>query len=1110
MKFRDQLRGFTVSFRRKSVRCLSVASLTAGICVFGAPVPSAQAVAVSTVTFAGQAQAPTFNGGQAGNNGLFLDPAGQYLYGVTFNYILKINLSSYVSESIVDFSNANYSSHVIETSATNTALSKAYVAGYGDDGKSYLRSVTTATGLADPTMIELAASPHLRLQDMAVVNVPNVGPVAYITSSGSSFYNIPSTLYIVNLTTNVVTTLNMETMGFDRGQASWAAASSDGTKVYLSTQNNGIHVLNTSDNSVARIIAGTGGLVATSATGHILYSIPFINANTPSTLKIIDTANADATTNHPLGGLAQSISVGSNGDVAIGMRQAFVNYWDASASTLVPTQIPNAQSDTNSIGIHIDENQAYGNCLFTSDNYTASFTAFSIDGADCGPFNQRFSNASASLAIGSTASISALVPTQSDRESPWVAIAVFKDTTRIRLITPPLPSQVLTEYAEAGGAVDLTYRAYNAVNLTASNVASVNDINFNTLFRETHTLPIEYKNFNATQLSTFRDYSCGITSGVVYCWGANGDGQLGDGTTTRRLIATRVVDGTDGFTNENVTSVFTGHSHTCAVKAGSMWCWGRNGNGQLGDGTTTSSSTPIKVDDVANVFTNTGVTSVALNSGTTCAVASSKVYCWGADSSGELGNGLSTGDSPTPAAVVNVSGGFTNASVTHVTAGVQHFCAISSGVAHCWGNNGSGRLGDGTTTAAQEPVLVLNGSAGFTNANVTTIDAGEASTCAISSGAVYCWGENGDRQLGDGTGTDSYQPMKVADVNNGFTNSGVTAVSVGYLHACAISNGVLYCWGDNDERQIGNGTSNRADTATRVSDVNNGFTNSGNTVVAAGEELSCVVNSSGTYCWGNGDDGRIGNGRTGGASTARGVCCEQTASQNNVQENATQPNSGNTPSASNPAGGSSASNNVLVETDKKVYRRLPRRVSDYSSFNVLTRAESMRWDIESATPGTCVGTRTDLVMLGEGRCIARIVAERTNRVIRTLRTNVVDTDVSVLQVGNETYVQSPIYFANGSRFMRPGSAKALAEVSALASQASAIVVAGHTGSLFGNEESNAILSERRSQTVIAALRARKVRGPFAIAAVGDSDPATTRRSEAAQNRNRRVVVVLIP
>ena len=194
-------------------------------------------------------------------------------------------------------------------------------------------------------------------------------------------------------------------------------------------------------------------------------------------------------------------------------------------------------------------------------------------------------------------------------------------------------------------------------------------------------------------------HTCGLTivTGAAYCWGGNGSGQLGDGTKTNQLTPV-LVQAPAGVSFAAVTA---GAAHTCGVTAaGAAYCWGDNGFGQLGDGTTTSQSSPVLVQAPP------GVSFAAVTGGVahTCGVTAAGIaYCWGRNLEGQLGDGT-TMNRLTPVPVQAPAG----VSFAAVTAGAVHTCGVTAaGTAYCWGRNVEGQLGDGTTTDRLTPVRVV-------------------------------------------------------------------------------------------------------------------------------------------------------------------------------------------------------------------------------------------------------------------------------------------------------------------------------------------------------------------------------------------------------------------
>ena len=250
-------------------------------------------------------------------------------------------------------------------------------------------------------------------------------------------------------------------------------------------------------------------------------------------------------------------------------------------------------------------------------------------------------------------------------------------------------------------------------------------------------------------------------------------------------------------------------SHACARLAdGTARCWGLNTNGQVGNGTMVSPAGPVGVVTAVGVPL-TGVLSVVAGSAHTCAaLTNGAVRCWGLNNSGQLGDGLVTNRSLASATVVGV------ATATQITAGSGHTCArLADGTARCWGLNTSGQVGNGTvapatTPAISSPATVLS-AAGVPLTGVVQIAAGGNNSCAtLTSGIIRCWGPNGNGQLG--TGTTSVTPTALASTNVAGINS-ATGVTVGTNYSLGLATsstlGVsVNGWGVNSGGQLGDGT----------------------------------------------------------------------------------------------------------------------------------------------------------------------------------------------------------------------------------------------------------------------------------------------------------------
>lgn len=279
-------------------------------------------------------------------------------------------------------------------------------------------------------------------------------------------------------------------------------------------------------------------------------------------------------------------------------------------------------------------------------------------------------------------------------------------------------------------------------------------------------------------------------SGAALGFGSNADGEIGDGATQ-----TAVSSPTGAHLPSGVTAVqvSTGYSHTVALGSdGVVYAWGANGSGQLGNGSTSPSLSPTPVSIPSGVT----ITSVAAGYLASFAVTSAgKVYAWGSDASGQLGNGAG-GGSPSPV-LVSLSG---TVHATGVSAGFGFALAVTStGAVYSWGLNNAGQLGDATGTSRPAPVLA-HLPAGVT---ATAVAAGYAHSLALAStGRVYAWGLNNMGQLGNGSTGNTAVPTQVALPSNT-----ATAIAAGYLHSvAALSNGSALAWGDNTYGQLGVGS----------------------------------------------------------------------------------------------------------------------------------------------------------------------------------------------------------------------------------------------------------------------------------------------------------------
>ncbi len=361
-----------------------------------------------------------------------------------------------------------------------------------------------------------------------------------------------------------------------------------------------------------------------------------------------------------------------------------------------------------------------------------------------------------------------------------------------------------------------------------------------------------------TQITTNHNATCGLrASKRAFCWGSNTNGQLGDSTTTQRLVPTEIWGSFTDWTYLNA-----GTSTTCGIRNGMhLYCWGDNTNGALGDGTTISSPVPVAVQGDHNDYT-----AVSTRSDNTCALreASSKYYCWGKNNFGQLGNATTT-DTLTPTAVVGLSGASCETDTNDICLHDAYFIrpgrershgVDKSGRGYSWGDNTNGGLGDGTTVSSLTPVEVFGGYTDWISID-TDGTAARASCGLRSNGTIWCWGPRTYGSIGDGGATAGNQLIPV-QIAGGFTDWNAVSTD---LHSCALrSNGRAYCWGEGAVGELGNGSTANRTSPTEVSGSYTDWTE-----IQSGGYHSCGIRNGGElYCWGDNTHGTIGNGVTGG------------------------------------------------------------------------------------------------------------------------------------------------------------------------------------------------------------------------------------------------------
>ena len=355
-------------------------------------------------------------------------------------------------------------------------------------------------------------------------------------------------------------------------------------------------------------------------------------------------------------------------------------------------------------------------------------------------------------------------------------------------------------------------------------------------------------------ISVRGSHTCTVLGGRAQCWGNGGHGRLGDGAATQRNSPVEVMGLTSG-----VAQISAGNFHTCAVVEGRALCWGRGANGPLGhnrEDPNEDRRTPTQVDGLTS-----RVAQISAGSFHTCAVVNGGALCWGLGDRGQLGHnemGRPNAGKPSPNQVMGLTSG-----VAQISAGNFHTCAVVVGGALCWGFGAGGRLGHNErgrpNISKSSPTQVYGLTSG-----VTQISAGTSHTCAVVNGGAWCWGDGDNGRLGHNempdVNADSSSPTQVYGLT-----AGVTQISAGGSHTCAVVNGGAWCWGDGDNGRLGHNEMSdvNADSSspTRVYGLTAGVTQ-----ISAGGSHTCAVVNGSAWCWGEGEFGRLGSGGTGSSS----------------------------------------------------------------------------------------------------------------------------------------------------------------------------------------------------------------------------------------------------
>ena len=344
------------------------------------------------------------------------------------------------------------------------------------------------------------------------------------------------------------------------------------------------------------------------------------------------------------------------------------------------------------------------------------------------------------------------------------------------------------------------------------------------------TIPVQAIPTSTLKLASGATHSCAIRADhSLWCWGSNIYGELGNGTTDSSLSPIRIGEDNDWI------NIGLGSSFSCASKTdGSLWCWGDNYSNQLG----IAESGEIHVPTLIELDEEVSQISITSQAQTTCEInIQGALYCWGLNIFGQAGVGNT--DFTVPPSLVGDLGEW-----SFISVGALHTCGIKQdSTLWCWGANFFGQLGDGT----YEDKLSPNTIGGFDSWFQATV--GPTSSCAITNeGDLWCWGDNSSGQLGDGTDLQHIEPIAIA------SSESWLSLSLGGSFSCAINTDQsLWCWGDNSEGQLGNGTTDNNYFPSQTNSLNDWAS------ISTGDTHACGLKINGdVYCWGNGEYGQLG------------------------------------------------------------------------------------------------------------------------------------------------------------------------------------------------------------------------------------------------------------
>ncbi len=357
------------------------------------------------------------------------------------------------------------------------------------------------------------------------------------------------------------------------------------------------------------------------------------------------------------------------------------------------------------------------------------------------------------------------------------------------------------------------------------------------------------------------------SNSTVWAWGNNEDGQLGDGTTDDSNTPVRVAGPDSIGCIADIIAIATKEYHVVVLRSdGTVWTWGLNMSGQLGDGTTDDSYIPVQVVGQDSIGHLTDVIDIVGGDHYTAVLKSdSTVWAWGNTSYGRLGDGTRGGRTqPTPVQVVGPdSVGYLSKIIAIAGAGGHTIALRADSTVWAWGLNNDGELGDGTQAYKRMPIQVVGQDSAGHLTDIIAVAAGDAHSIALKSdGTVWTWGNNRNAQLGNGTKDTSYTPVQVVGPDSVGYLTDIIAVAGAMTHTIALkSDGTVWTWGANSYGQLGNDATTNSATPVQVVDADGTGHLTDIVAIAAGLLHTIALKSDGTvWTWGANFSGQLGDG----------------------------------------------------------------------------------------------------------------------------------------------------------------------------------------------------------------------------------------------------------